>query len=102
MTTPQNVYVHYPPKAPSNGLAIAGMVLGIVALVAALIPFVGWFMAFVPALLAIIFGHIGHATANRNGVGKGAAIAAWATGYAALVLPPLGLLFIGTIASISQ
>jgi CHASE2 domain-containing sensor protein len=86
VTNPQAVYVQYAPKPPSNGLAIAGLVLGIVALVTALIPLVGWFFAFVPAVLAVVFGHIAHASARRTGLRKGESVTAWVTGYLALLL----------------
>lgn len=90
---PQQVFVTYQPRPSTNGLALAGMIIGIIALVVALIPLVGWFMAFVPAVLAIIFGHVGQGTAKRlGGMRRTESIVAWATGYAALVLP--GVLFV--------
>lgn len=63
----QYVYVQHAPKPPSNGLAVAGMVLGIVGAVCSLIPFVGVFLCWLPALLGIIFGFIGLGTAKRTG-----------------------------------
>ena len=89
MTTPQPPHVMYLQRPPSNGLAIAGLVLGIVALVTALIPFIGWFLAFLPALLAIIFGHIGFSTANRTGLRKGESVASFVLGYLALIGVPI-------------
>lgn len=41
------------------GMAIAALVLGIVAAITALIPVVGFFLIWVPAILGIVFGIIG-------------------------------------------
>lgn len=41
------------------GMAIAALILGIVAVVTALIPVIGFFLIWVPAILALIFGIIG-------------------------------------------
>jgi hypothetical protein len=89
MTTPQLPQVMYLQRPPSNGLAVAGLVLGIVGLLTALIPLVGWFFAFLPALLAVIFGHIGFGTAKRTGLRKGESIASVLLGYIALVGVPI-------------
>ncbi|QOD93473.1 DUF4190 domain-containing protein [Chryseoglobus sp. 28M-23] len=101
MTTPQPP-VMYVQRAPSNGLAVAGLVLGIVGLITALIPFIGWFLAFLPALLAVIFGHIGFGTAKRTGLRKGESVASFVLGYLALVGTPIFtgiLLLFGTAVS---
>lgn len=85
---PQQQYVYQTVvKPPTNGMAVTSLILGIVAIVAGVwapIPFVGLFfsfVAFLPALLAIIFGHIGYSTAKKNGVGKGQAITGLILGY---------------------
>ena len=65
---------------PKNALAVAGFALGLIASACALfIPqfFVAMFLAFVPAVLALIFGVIGISRANRLG-GRGRALAIWA------------------------
>jgi hypothetical protein len=54
-----------------NGMAVAGLVLGIIALVLCWVPFINWLMS----LLGIIFGALGIGKANRVGRGKGMAIA---------------------------
>lgn len=58
----------------TNGLAVASLVLGIVAVLLAAIPLVGLALFPLPALLALIFGVIGVITGNRLG-GKRVAIA---------------------------
>jgi hypothetical protein len=64
-----------------NGMAVAGLVLGIIGFVLFWVPFLGWLVA----LLGIIFGGLGIGRANKVGRGKGMAIAG-------LVLGILGLL----------
>lgn len=63
----QQVYVQYAPKPSSNGLALAGLILGIVGAALSLIPFIGLFFCWLPALLAIIFGFVGLNTAKTLG-----------------------------------
>ena len=70
---------------PGNGLATAGMVLGIVGLVLTA-TVVLWFIGLVLALLAVIFGAIGLRRANETGSGRGQAVTALVLGIIALVL----------------
>lgn len=89
---PQQQYVYQQVvKAPSNGSGIAALVLGIVAIAMGVwipVPFLGLFMmflAFVPAVLAVIFGHVGLAVARRfHGTGRGQALAGLILGYVTL------------------
>jgi hypothetical protein len=61
-----------PPQQQGNGLAVAGMVLGILALVL----FFFWPLAILLGLLGIIFGALGISKAGKiGGKGKGMAIA---------------------------
>lgn len=78
---PQPVFV----KAPSNGLATAAMVLGIVGTVLALIPVIGAFGAFVGGV-GIALAIAGLFVARSRGVGKGKAIAGLVLGVASLVV----------------
>ncbi|ALJ22092.1 DUF4190 domain-containing protein [Microbacterium sp. No. 7] len=80
-------------KPPVNGSAIAGMILGIVALAIGIwapIPFFGLVagtVAFIPTLLAITFGHIGLAGSKRlNNTGKAQAITGLVLGYLTLAI----------------
>ena len=66
-----------------NGLAVAGMVLGIIAIVLCWVPFLDQVLA----LLAIIFGAIGTGKANKiGGKGKGMAVAGLIMGIIAMIL----------------
>ena len=88
--TPTSVVYQHVIKPPTNGLAVTSLVLGIVGIATGIwspIPIVGLFAAFLgglPALLAVVFGHVGYATSKRNGVGRGNAIAGLVMGYVTL------------------
>lgn len=79
-------------KQPGNGMAVTALVLGIVAIVFGIwipIPIFGlamMFVAFLPAVLAIVFGHVGLRTAARNGVGRGGSVTGLVLGYLVIVL----------------
>jgi hypothetical protein len=67
---PVVVYQQLPPKRPTDGLAIASMVLGIV--------WVYW----IGSILAVIFGHVALRRIAREGkAGRGMAIAGLVLGY---------------------
>ncbi|UOQ57234.1 hypothetical protein MUN78_16515 [Leucobacter allii] len=90
---PQQQYVYQQVvKPPSNGMAVTALILGIVAIVIGIwspIPFVGIgaaFFAFLPAVLAVIFGHVGAGTAKKVRVGKGMATTGLVLGYLTLGL----------------
>ena len=57
----------------SNGMATAGLVLGIIAMPFNFIPFFGW-VSWVLTPLAIIFSCVGMSRSSENG-GKGKAVA---------------------------
>lgn len=79
-------------KQPPNGMAVTALVLGIVAIVFGVwiqIPIFGLFMmfvAFLPALLAVVFGHVGLRNSTQNGVGHGGAGTGLVLGYLVIVL----------------
>lgn len=74
----------FPPPRPTNGLAIAALILGILSLVGGLVPFLGW--AMVPfALTAVGLGIAGMSRARTIGEGKGLAIGGLVTGVLALL-----------------
>lgn len=80
-----------------NGLAIAGMVLAICAVVLFwLVP-----VSFVCWVLGLIFSSIGFKNANRGAPYRGLAIAGLAISLAGIVLIILVIIGIGAMASLS-
>jgi len=76
------------PAAGSNGLAIAGMVLGIVGFVLAFIPCAGWLLAIVMGITGAVLSGIGLASANKLQSGKGMAIAGLVLSILAIIWGP--------------
>lgn len=75
--------VHQGQVSQGNGMAVAGLVLGILALVFCWIPFLNWILA----ILAIIFGAVGNGKANKiGGKGKGMALAGLVLGIIGALL----------------
>jgi hypothetical protein len=89
-TTPPPPALPPPPVVPvirpTNGMATASLVLGILGVV------LFWFVGFVMSILAIVFGGIGISRANAGAPGKGAAIAGLILGIAGLLVPVAVLL----------
>lgn len=78
-------------KPASNGMGITALVLGIVAIVIGIwtpVPVLGLvsaFLAFAPAVLAVVFGHIGMArAAGLGGLGRGQSLTGLVLGYVTL------------------
>jgi hypothetical protein len=71
--------------ARSNGLATAGLVLGIIAVVFSFIPLVN-VIVWPLAILGLIFGAIGLAKSGKIGKGKGASITALVTSLVSVVM----------------
>ena len=62
-----------PPVRQGNGLAVAGMVLGIIGVVFAFIPFLGVVLGIILGLLALVLGGVGLGRAkdpSRGGRGQ--------------------------------
>lgn len=73
-------------KKPTSGMAVAGLVLGIIALVSSFVPLLN-LLSFPFVLLSIIFGAIGvWQTVKGSKDGKGLAIAGLVLGILALVV----------------
>ncbi|WP_134402862.1 DUF4190 domain-containing protein [Cryobacterium sp. TMT4-10] len=97
-------------RPPTNGMAITSLVLGIVAIVTGIwipIPILGlvmMFLAFLPAVLAVIFGHVGLRNATRlGGIGRGASLAGLILGYVTLGISVITtFLWIATAAAASS
>lgn len=78
-----------PIAPPTNALALAGLILGIIAAILSIF-YGGWILALLPALLALIFGFVGINTANRlGGKRRGMAIAAVILAFSPLLIPLL-------------
>ena len=75
----------------TNSAATAAMVLGIIAVAIAWLPFIVVFGA-VAAVLAVVFGAIGARRARSSGVGRSRAIVGLVTGASGLVAASLGVL----------
>lgn len=76
-----------PPVQQGNGLAVAGLVLGILGVLFGFIPFVGVFMAILLGALGAIFGAVGLSRSKQpyRG-GRGMAIAGLVLGIIAIIL----------------
>lgn len=98
---PQSQYLyHHIVRPPSNGTAVAALVLGIIGIAIGIwsfIPILGLFSAitgFLPALLGVIFGHLGLAKARQlNGLGHTSALTGLVLGYVTLGVIALVTLF---------
>tara|TARA_B100001079_G_C16387951_1_gene505348 strand:+ start:1041 stop:1460 length:420 start_codon:yes stop_codon:yes gene_type:complete len=87
-----------------NGSATTGLVMGILAIttfVLGWIPFLCFFffISWLFALLAVIFGHIGAAEGSRTGVGGGQGIAGLVLGYLTLAGYLIPIIFLGSIGA---
>ncbi len=81
----------------TNGMAIASLVLGIVGIVSVCFYCFG----FIPALLAVIFGHIARGQIRRmGGQGDGMALAGLIMGYIIMGLAVLVMVFFLVVAII--
>ncbi|MFF3320280.1 DUF4190 domain-containing protein [Streptomyces sp. NPDC003035] len=74
------------PQEPRNGLGVAALVIGIVGLLVALVPFLFWLGA-VLGVLALVFGIIGIGKAGKGeATNKGSAVTGVVTGALAVVV----------------
>lgn len=97
---PQQVYT-VPQPYPQNGLATAGLVLGIIATAIAILP-LGIFFIWPASILAIVFGAVGHGKASQGlCTRKRFAITGWVLGVLSMVVAPLiwAFVFAGMVAS---
>ena len=85
-----------------NGASTTGMVMGILGLTFFLLSFVPFlcfffFISWIFGILAVVFGHIGHAQAGKLGVGEGQGITGFILGYMTIIGYVLVFLFWGAI-----
>jgi len=89
----QTINIQAPAAPPSNGLAVASMVLGIIALFTFWIPFLGW----IPVIVGLVLGLV----AFGKPYGRGMAITGVVcSGLALVVKLVFWLVFIGTLGAI--
>lgn len=92
--------VSLPPAAGGTGMAVSGMVLGIVGFVFSFIPCVGWFLGVLLGVLGAIFSLIGLASSARSGQGKGMALAGLILSILAILwIPIFWLVILGSLSS---
>jgi len=81
------------PQSQSNGLAVAGLVMGILAVVFCWL----WVIAFVLGVLGIVFGAVGMAKAKKiGGKNRGMALAGLILGVVGIIL---GIVFIVVVVA---
>lgn len=93
-------YAPPPPPAapnPTNGMAIAALVCGILGIVGAFIPGVAYF-TLVLAVLGIIFGVIGMKKAKEIGTGNGLAISGLVLGIVGTIFSLVGVICLSWVA----
>lgn len=73
----------------SVGMAVAGMVLGILALVFGFIPCFGWVFGILLGILGTIFSGVGLGQASKAGHGKGMAVTGLVLSILAIIWAPL-------------
>jgi small-conductance mechanosensitive channel len=82
MEQQSHAYTPGPQQPQGNGMAVAGLVLGIIGLLLCWIPFFGWILA----LLGIVFGALGMSKAKKiGGAGNGMAVAGLILGVVAML-----------------
>jgi len=77
------------PSENSTGMALTGMILGIVGFVLAFIPCIGWVFGIILGILGAVFGSIGIAQAGKSGQGKGMAVTGLVMSILAIIWGPL-------------
>jgi Bacterial pre-peptidase C-terminal domain len=81
-------------EGPGNGLAIAGMVLGIVGFVAVFIPCIGWVLAVALGIVGATLSGIGLGTASKRGAAKGMAVTGLVLSIIAIIWGPIWIFII--------
>lgn len=95
---PQQVFVTYQ-KNSTNGVALAAVILGAIGAGLSLIPLVGPFLCWAPAILGIIFGFVGLSNAKKlNGLRKNLALWGVILGFAPIPISIIWLI-IGAIGA---
>jgi type IV pilus assembly protein PilA len=88
MSSPQPPPLNSSPSPKAPGLAIASLIFGILSIL-------GGIVLIVPAILAIVFGHVARSQCRRNNIvaGQGMSLAGLILGYLSIaVIPIIGLM----------
>ena len=95
---------YYPPPppppaapAPTNGMAIAALVCGILGIVGSFIPYV-MFFTLILAVLGIVFGILGMKKAKQTGSGNGLAISGLVLGIGGTLFALVGVICWAAVA----
>jgi len=81
-------------ESAGNGLAIAGMVLGIVGFLAAFVPCIGWLLALALGIVGATLSGIGLGTASKRGAAKGMAITGLVLSIIAIIWVPIWIFIV--------
>jgi hypothetical protein len=88
-----------PPRSGTNAAATTAMVLGIVAVSVAWLPFLV-VVGVLAAVIAIVFGVIGLRRSRVTGTGRSFAVAGLTTAVAALAAAVIGVVLTGTVLDV--
>jgi len=92
-----------PRSGGTNGLAIAGMVLGIVGALVAWVPCFGWILGIILGIIGAALSGIGLAQAGKIGSGKGMAIAGLILSIIAIILGPVSyFMFVAAAVNVAN
>jgi hypothetical protein len=98
---PQQLFVTVQ-RYSTNGVALAALILGIAGAALSLIPLLGLFFCWLPALLAIIFGFIGLSNAKKlNGLRHSVALWGVILGFAPIPITVVYLIIGTAIGAVS-
>lgn len=81
-----------------QGLGVAGLVIGILAVILALIPCVGW-IAIIPGAIAVALSLVAFSQANKGNGSKGVIIGALVVSIIATCIAIVQIVFFATVAT---
>ncbi|MCD6566510.1 MAG: hypothetical protein J7K53_11285 [Bacteroidales bacterium] len=81
-----------------QGLGVAGLVVGILAVILALIPCIGW-IAIIPGVIALALSLVAFSQANKGNGSKGVIIGALVISIIATSIGLIQIVFFATVAS---
>ena len=81
-----------------QGLGVAGLVIGILAVILALIPCIGW-IAIIPGVIALALTLVAFSQANKGNGSKGVIIGALVVSIIAISIGLVQIIFFATVAT---